>query len=198
MNEQAKWWAGPPGEAYTARNRVRWDGRVGFWHRIMGATDARSVYEVGCNAGWNLTAIDYTSAKPPAVYGCDVNPVAVSQARAAGLDVFQGDALEALATFGARPTFDLVFTCGVLIHIPPETLPALMRMIVQTSAQYVLAVEYEAEAETMIRYRDEEERLWKRPYGALYEGMGLRMVDSGAVGKSDGFDDCAYWLLEKQ
>jgi hypothetical protein len=129
------------------------------------------------------------------VYGCDVNPIAVGQARAAGLDVFQGDAITALANF-PHPTFDLVFTAGVLIHIPPQTLPIVMHSIVNASAQYVLAVEYEGD-ETMVEYRGESDRLWRRHYGSLYEGMGLKLVDSGQVGPADGFDNCTWWLLQK-
>lgn len=192
--EQSQWWAGPAGEAYTARNRVRYWERYEFWERIAETTRARSIYEVGTNAGWNLTAIN-DQCDGVALYGCDVNPIAVGQARAAGLDVFQGDALEALSNF-PNPTFDLVFTCGVLIHIPPATLPLVMQAIVNASAQYVLAVEYEGD-ETMVEYRGEAERLWRRHYGALYEDMGLKLVDSGQVGPKDGFDNCTWWLLSK-
>jgi pseudaminic acid biosynthesis-associated methylase len=194
MNEQAKWWAGQAGEAYTARNRVDWMARRGFWIDIIDMTGTRSAYEVGTNAGWNLSAIQ-NQQKPVAVYGCDVNPIAVGQARAAGLDVFQGDAITALANF-PQPTFDLVFTAGVLIHIPPQTLPIVMHSIVNASAQYVLAVEYEGD-ETMVEYRGESDRLWRRHYGSLYEGMGLKLVDSGQVGPADGFDNCTWWLLQK-
>lgn len=194
MIEQSKWWAGPAGIAYTARNRVKYWDRFAFWSMICGTTRARSIYEVGTNAGWNLTAIMdmWNGVK---VYGCDVNPIAVAQARAAGLDVFQGDAIEALSSFGV-PTFDLVFTAGVLIHIPPQTLPLVMQAIVNASAQYVLAVEYEGD-ETMVEYRGESDRLWRRHYGRLYQDMGLKLVDSGQVGPSDGFDNCTWWLLTK-
>lgn len=192
MTEQAKWWAGTPGHEYTARNRVEWRLRMFFWRDILTTTSARSVYEVGTNAGWNLSALVGTDV---ARYGCDINPTAVGQARAAGLDVFQGDALEALANF-PNPTFDIVFTCGVLIHIPPSTLPLVMQAIVNASAQYVLAIEYEGD-ETMVEYRGEADRLWRRHYGRLYQDMGLKLLDSGQVGPSDGFDNCTWWLLSK-
>lgn len=196
MTEQSQWWAGPAGEAYTARNRVEWLRRWDFWYAIIRRTRARSVYEVGTNAGWNLSAIRHVSTRMlSTVYGCDINPIAVGQARAAGLDVYQGDALEALANF-QQPTFDLVFTCGVLIHIPPQTLPAVMGSIVRASAHFVLAVEYEGD-ETMVEYRGERDRLWRRHYGKLYEDMGLKLVESGQVGPKDGFDNCTWWLLEK-
>lgn len=197
MNEQAQWWMGEAGNAYTARNRVPWMDRRGFWNRMLVKTRARSVYEVGCNAGWNMSALRAVGdGMLPTVYGCDINPIAVKQARAAGLDVYQGDALEALSHHGMQPTFDLVMTVGCLIHIPPQTLPAVMQAIVATSAQYVLAVEYEGDGES-IEYRGEYDRLWKRDYGALYHDLGMRLVDTGPVGPMDGFDHCTWWLLSK-
>lgn len=192
MNEQAQWWTGEAGEQYHARNRVRWEERIPFWNRITAKTQPRSVYEVGCGPGWNLTCLRHFRRE---VYGCDVNPIAVKQARAAGLDVYQGEALEALSHHGMQPTFDLVFTVGCLIHIPPQTLPAVMQAIVATSAQFVLAVEYEGDE--MIEYRGELDRLWKRDYGEMYEAMGLRRVDQGDIDRRDGFDDCRWWLLSK-
>lgn len=192
MTEQSKWWMGEAGRQYHARNRVRWEERIPFWNRITFKVQPRSVYEVGCGPGWNLTCLRHFRRE---VYGCDVNPIAVAQARAAGLDVFQGDALEALANF-QQPTFDLVFTCGVLIHIPPQTLPAVMGSIVRASAHFVLAVEYEGD-ETMVEYRGERDRLWRRHYGKLYEDMGLKLVESGQVGPKDGFDNCSWALLSK-
>lgn len=198
MNEQAKWWAGQAGREYHSRNRVDWTARLPFWDRIVRRTRARSVYEVGCGPAWNLWCCR-RYWQGPQIYGCDVNRTAVEQARAAGIDVFHGDALSALETFQYTPTFDLVFTCGVLIHIPPEQLHALMFSIASTSAQYVLAVEYGAESDECIEilYRGERDRLWKRDYGKLYQDLGLTLIEQGEVGPADGFDNCTWWLLTK-
>jgi hypothetical protein len=46
----------------------------------------------------------------------------------------------------------------------------------------------------MIEYRGEKDRLWKRPYGKLYEAMGLTLVKAGPA---EGFDRCDFWLLSK-
>ena len=50
-------WSEDFGDAYTARNRVDWIGRKPFWKKILDITGARSVFEFGCNASWNLSAI---------------------------------------------------------------------------------------------------------------------------------------------
>lgn len=187
MNEQETWWAGEAGNAYTARNRVDWRARIPFWHDIMKFTGARSVLELGCNAGWNLSAIaDISKAS---LVGCEINKEAIQLAQAAGLQIFEGGIDAAWFT-----KYELVFTSGVLIHVAPENLDALMRLIIGTSSHYVLAIEYASEAEEMIEYRGEKDRLWKRNYGALYEAIGLKLLHTG---DAVGFDKCAYWLFSK-
>ena len=50
-------WSGEFGEEYLKRNRVDWRKRIPFWKDVIDMTGARSVFELGCNAGWNLSAI---------------------------------------------------------------------------------------------------------------------------------------------
>jgi hypothetical protein len=91
--------------------------------------------------------------------------------------------------------YELVFTSGVLIHVAPNDLPAFMKAIVHASADYVLAIEYAADKEEEIPYRGQHRALWKRPYGKLYEQMGLTLALQGDAGA--GFDRCQFWLLRK-
>lgn len=187
---QEQFWAGDFGNSYTERNRVNWLDRVPFWTRIVGFTGAQSVLEVGCNCGWNLLAI--RTANPGAyLKGIDVNEQALAQAERFGLVTEKTTAPAMVNGY----TFDLVFTAGCLIHVSPESLPETMRAIKSLSSRYVLAVEYEADNDEEIDYRGHAERLWKRPYGKLYEEMGLKLIDSGDAG--EGFDRCTFWLLEK-
>jgi ubiquinone/menaquinone biosynthesis C-methylase UbiE len=60
--------------------------------------------------------------------------------------------------------FDLVFSAGVLIHIPPDHLPEALREIYRVSKRYLLSIEYFAEQETVIHYRGHEDLLWKRNF----------------------------------
>lgn len=186
MNEQEKFWAGEFGNAYTDRNQVDWRARIPFWHRIIELTGARSVHEVGCNCGWNLSAIHrvFPDVK---VSGNDFNVRALQQAGAAGFDVFEGH--------GVRFS-ELVFTAGVLIHVGPQALDEIMQRIVDSSYRYVLAVEYEDIEEVEVEYRGHAGKLWRRPYGALYEALGLKTI--WREPNAPGFDDCTAVLLEKQ
>jgi len=188
----AEFWKGDFGESYTARNRVDWRRRIPFWRDVMELTGARSVFEFGCNSGWNLSAIK-RSYHDVQTYGVDVNDVALQQAELAGHSVDRagdGPVLE-----HEHNAFDLTFTAGVLIHIAPEDILETMTDIANLSAQYVLAVEYAADKEEEVEYRGHSGKLWRRPFGRMYQDLGIKQVASWPAG--DGFDNCTAWLMSK-
>ncbi len=190
-NAQEKFWAGDFGNEYTKRNRVEWRKRVPFWTNVLGISQARSVLDVGCNAGWNMLAIKAVDHEVRTV-GIDVNADAVAESRSGELDARIASLYQAGGMFHGQ--FDLVCTTGVLIHVPPHDLKDAMASIVAASKRYVLAVEYESHEEEEVLYRGNAERLWKRPFGMLYQEMGLKLlVESPA----HGFDQCRAWLLRK-
>lgn len=195
MTNCAAEWAGAWGDNYTARNRVDWRSRVPFWRNILDVTGARSVYEVGCNAGFNLSAIKRAYPDVRA-YGVEINRTAAVQASMAGhSSPFCREVVDALDRVIVSNLFDLACTAGVLIHIPPDRLRDFMEVLVEASADYVLAVEYAADKEEEVEYRGRAGMLWRRPYGRLYEEMGLKLVRTGDAGHA--FDRCTYWLLKK-
>lgn len=189
---QEQFWKGDFGRDYTIRNRVDWSVRVPFWDDIIMWTGARSALEVGCNAGWNLQALNSIDPSME-LTGVDVNLSALAEAAASGYEVHELSASEVGKEFPAHA--DLVFTAGVLIHIPTEQLSEVMDGIIAASTQYVLAIEYASETEEAIDYRGNSERLWRRPFGKLYEDKGLTLIETGDAG--EGFDSCTYWLLSK-
>lgn len=191
MGANVAFWQGTFGTDYTARNRVQWPARIPFWRGILDRTCARSICEVGTNAAWNLTAIKYADQFVQ-TYGCEVNPMAHAQAVRAGFRVALQDADTYLADKDRE--FDVVATCGMLIHVAPADLTRTMDAIIKASANYVLAVEYAAEQEEEVLYRGYTDKLWRRPYGQLYEKLGLQLV---AQWDAEGFDRCHAWLLRR-
>lgn len=183
-------WAGEFGNEYLRRNQVDWRDRIGFWSTIMRTTGARSVFEMGCNAGWNLSAIRRVFPDVVAI-GNDINTEACKQAWQAGVQVV--NKLDFTNEVPGR--YELVFTAGVLIHIEPEHLREVMQALIDKSYRWVLAVEYAADAEEQVEYRGHKDKCWKRPYGELYRELGLLCVESGDAGP--GFDKCTYWLMSK-
>ncbi len=181
-------WSGDFGNEYLKRNKVDWQTRIPFWEYIIRTTGARSVFEFGANAGWNLSAIKraYPDVK---VEGYEINGMAAGCARAAGLEVSDSRDLDLLQQC------ELVFTAGVLIHISPDELKAVMQSIIDASSDYVLAIEYDSEKEEEVNYRGNDGMLWKRNYGKLYQDLGLTLIESKY--SIEGFDDCTFWLLRK-
>lgn len=192
MTETVEFWKGDFGKEYTTRNRPKWQDRVSFMTHILEQTGATSFLDVGTNAGWNLHALRSINAEY-LMSGLDVNRGALEEATAAGFDVVEGRADQAAEMFGAGAA-ELVMTSGVLIHIAPADLPAAMQAIVDASSKYVLAVEYDAQEEAEVAYRGHVGRLWRRPFGKLYEAMGLSLIETG---EAPGYDQCTYFLLEK-
>lgn len=187
-------WAGDFGSEYTERNQVDWALRVPLLQRILDQTNAESFLDLGCNAGWNLLAL--RKINPDFMMsGIDVNHQALQRAAAEGFDVINmpASAIADSDELGCDCA-QMVITSGVLIHIPPSELSDVMSAIVKASSRYVLCIEYDAPAETMVEYRGHQHRLWKRPFGELYERLGMSVLETGVA---DGYVDCKYWLLEK-
>ncbi len=190
-------WGGQFGDDYIARNRDAHAQRGPFWQGILERFPAKSVLEVGCNLGGNLRWIAGCACHPE-IYGIDVNPRALAIVQ---LELPQ--ARTCLAPARSLPfddgSFELAFTCGVLIHQPEESLRQVMAEIVRVSRRYVLAVEYWAESPTEVPYRGLPRSLFKRGYGRLYAESfpQLRLLERGFLAKADGWDDDTYWLFAK-
>lgn len=187
-------WAGDFGKEYTARNQVEWRNRIPFLRRMIELTNCGTFLDVGCNAGWNLRALREIN-KDFQMSGVDVNHDALLQAQEAGFDVVNVPASEIDSVDDFSPgCAEMVITSGVLIHIPPSDLLKVMEQIVQAASQYVLAIEYDSPDEREVEYRGHAGRLWKRPFGQIYAGLGLSIVETGVA---DGYVDATYWLMEK-
>jgi pseudaminic acid biosynthesis-associated methylase len=194
LTEQEQFWRQDFGDDYVRRNRVDWRSRVPFWQDIIDRTKPRSVLEVGCGSGWNLRALRQVDPML-ALWGAEINQTALQEAADAGLFVVDSSLFD-LKTEWPEGGFDLVASVGVLIHVGPEDLSRAMDSIISVSNRYVLAVEYADETEVEVPYRGHQERLWRRPFGRLYEERGLTMVAEGEA-PADAFDRCSWWLLSK-
>jgi pseudaminic acid biosynthesis-associated methylase len=190
-------WSGEFGDEYVARNVDAWERRGPFWRELLGKVEVTNVLEVGCNVGANLHWLA-EALGPTLVFGVDVNEEALARARArypkANVVLASGRELP----FRDR-WFDLVFTAGVLIHLPPAVLPLAMAEIVRCSARYVLCAEYFAEEPTEIPYRGETGALFKRDFGGLYQELfpDLSLLEQGFLGQDEGWDDVTWWLFER-
>ena len=190
-------WAGEFGNAYVDRNADVHGPRRDFWHAQIERTGVASVLEIGCNLGGNLAWIA-ERVEPTSVYGIDVNTKAlgVLHERLPEVNAIWSPA----RSLPFRDRFvDLVFSMGVLIHQPDDTLPLVMAEMVRCSARYVLCGEYFAEEQTEVSYHDQSGALFKRDYGGQFQALfpELALVDQGFLGRDEGWDDITWWLFER-
>ena len=188
-------WAGPFGDDYVERNAGAYGHREAFWTDLHQRLQPRRVLEVGCNVGGNLQWLAPRMARG-SVYGVDVNAVAIQTIREQlpSVNAVWSPARE----LPFRDSwFDLVFTMGVLIHQPEESLPLVMSEMVRCSSRYVFCGEYYAAENEPRPYRGQEGALVRRDYGSLFMEMfpSLVLDDSGFLAQSQGWDDVTWWLF---
>jgi pseudaminic acid biosynthesis-associated methylase len=195
-------WRGQFGDSYANRNAI--DSATiqeaeNVFSRILGGIEQpHRVLEVGANVGINLTALR-TILPAARLSAVEPNRAACDQLRAIGIDdVFESDSYRIPAP---DASFDLVFTSGVLIHIPPSRLAEAMSEIVRVSRRYVLACEYFSHTPEEANYRGSSGMLWKRDFGAEYQRLfpSLRVVGYGFlwIREFPHFDNQNWWLFEK-
>jgi pseudaminic acid biosynthesis-associated methylase len=190
-------WSGEFGSQYIERNVDAGAKREPFWRELLADVEVRRVLEVGCNIGANLRWLAQL-LEPREVFGVDVSEEALARLRQTipTINAVHSPARHLPFRDGE---FDLVYTTGVLIHLPPDTLPLAMSEIVRCSRRYVLCGEYYAEELTEVPYRGQEGALFKRDWGATYQQLfpELRLLRTGFLGSDQGWDDVTWWLFER-
>lgn len=197
-------WRGEFGNNYTDRNMGKVPANRAFFRAAFSHAmpSTRSVLELGCGAGENLTAI--RQLMPSAhIEGIEINAGAAAIAKGHGHLVREASILDmgvpVLNAVG--DCFDLAFTKGVLIHIPPTELHRAYENLVQASRRWVLVAEYYNPEPVEVRYRGQAGMLWKRDFAGdlLAAYKELRLVDYGFVYRRDPYpqDDLTWFLLEK-
>ena len=202
-------WRGKFGAEYITRNQATEDTvnqATEVFRRILVNTGAseniESVLEVGANVGINLRGLRNLLGTDVKIAALEPNPVAVENLRAAE-DLDLSHIIEGTCYDIPLPdnSMDLVFTCGVLIHIPPDGLEAAMREINRVAAKYVLCAEYFSHTPVEIPYRDQTGLLWKRDFGKKYLEVcpDLKPVAYGFIWQVEfpHYDNANWWLFSK-
>ena len=190
-------WAGEFGDSYVDRNLDEVPERATFWSGVLERFPTRHVLEVGCAHGENLRHLARL-LPPHDVWGADLNDRALAAAAtvAPGTNAVWSVARE--LPFRDRQ-FDLVFTCGLLIHMPENALGLVMQEIVRCSRRWVMWMEYHADETTDINYRDRPGILFKRDYGHIFADLFPELVlrEEGYLERDAGFDRVTYQILER-
>lgn len=195
-------WTGEFGDAYHERQtdfRTEATKREQMWVQVLALMPRvnMDILEVGAGTGPNLEAIRrlYQSVRlNPALHALEPNEKAARHLSQNGFWAIPGSAQEIQAKDGA---FDLVFTNGVLIHLP-DPLPA-MREIYRVSRRFVMCAEYFSPRREAIPYRDGVD-LIKDDYGGLWmDNFDLKLVGYGFCWKrATGLDNVTWTLFERK
>ncbi len=206
LRDPIELWRGHFGDEYIARNTGSETGiqdRARLWAGILdafGTNQPRRILEVGSNIGDNLRAIRRISSATLLA----LEPNAEARRLLTEAALLPPDCiLEGTATSIPLPdrSVDLAFTCGVLIHIPPDQLAAACREILRVSDRAVVCIEYFSRVPEQITYRGMENMLFKRDFGRFWldNFPDLRWRDYGfAWEHATGLDDSTWWILERR
>jgi spore coat polysaccharide biosynthesis protein SpsF len=200
---QEAFWAGSFGDEYSSRNRspALLAAKLGFFAQILSKTNGiHRVVEFGCNIGINLAAL--TSLLPDAeLCGIEINASAAAMARQS---LPKARIIErSILQWDPDGTWDLAFTCGVLIHLNPEMLPRVYETLARASRRYVLIAEYYNPTPVAVPYRGHGERLFKRDFAGefLDTHPEFKILDYGFVWhRAPAFplDDVTWFLMERR
>jgi pseudaminic acid biosynthesis-associated methylase len=203
LSEQQEFWANRYAADYIRKNS-NFDQKAGVegWAQMLKkAQGIERILECGSNIGRNIGFLNellpnarkslIEISKP--AYEFVTQQYAIDQS-------FNGPIVE--SNF-APASFDLTFTCGVLIHIHPNDLLANMQKMYDYSRKYILIGEYFNRTPVMLEYQGEKDKLFKSDFGKTFlENFNVRLIDNGFLWghlyDSGGFDDITWWLFEKE
>lgn len=201
LTPQEEFWRNDYGADYLKSN-ANFDTALGVegWRRMLeSASDVKTVLECGSNRGRN---IGFLKALLPSV-DCgiiEIFPEAfeiVTSEYQLGYS-YKGPILDAPIP---PEKFDLVFMCGVLIHVSPAELAETMKKMASLSRKYVLIAEYFNRTPTTISYQGRNDTLYKLDFGSFYlDHVGGKVLDYGFLWGREfdqaGFDDITWWLFQ--
>ncbi len=198
---QEDFWVGSFGDDYINRNQDKnlIESKANFFSRILkSAPDVKSIVELGCNMGLNLSALN-TLNRAYKLCGYEINSKAVQKAEELKIaKIINQTILEQLST---NVKYDMSFTKGVLIHINPEYLHYVYDNLYNLSTKYICICEYYNPSPVAIEYRGNKDKLFKRDFaGEMMDRHNLKLVDYGFVWRRDNLfpqDDISWFLLEK-
>jgi len=143
---------------YTDQNRSKIDkAQYNFIYHLVLSLGAKRICEAGCNIGNNLNGfpIDYK------VNGFDMNKHALEEAKKKYPNfIFKEGNLKKIPF--EDKAFDLVFTRGVLIHIPNSDLDEALIELLRISKKWIFNLEYFGEDGDMIKWKRGNDLLWYR------------------------------------
>jgi pseudaminic acid biosynthesis-associated methylase len=200
--EQEKFWANEFGDDYISRNisEQLLASNVSYFAKALARTQKiSSLIELGANVGMNISALKtlLPNSKMTAV---EINQQAATELSNRHPDVDVRN--ESILDFQVATKWDLVFVKGVLIHLNPDALQGVYKMMGSSSAKYVLIGEYYNPTPVSLTYRGHDNRLFKRDFAGEFMDANpdFVLLDYGFSYHRDPLfpqDDINWFLMEK-
>ena len=192
---QENFWKTKFGNKYSSRNTQK-KNFSHFRNILSKLNKINSVFEIGTNIGLNLDVIKKISPKIQ-THGVEINKYAYQKCLKKGHSVKN----ISIHDYNEKKKFDLVFTCGVLIHLNPKKLQQTYSQIFKLSKKYILIDEYFNPTPVSITYRGYKNKLFKRDFAKeIMKKYKLKLVDYGFLWKEDKkhqADNTTWFLFKK-
>lgn len=194
-----EFWTGAFGDEYHERNAgADIDARADLWIKILECLDTwpESFLEIGAGTGGNLEALrrlNQPFRRRSSVLAVEPNAQARAMLKKAGFDAYDGTAQYPGQKAG------LVFTSGVLIHIPPSQLFPACQGIYDAAKRYIVCIEYFSADPEEKTYRGHSGKLWKQDFGGFWlDNFDLEPLGCGFAWKrTTGLDNLTWWAFRK-
>jgi pseudaminic acid biosynthesis-associated methylase len=210
---QLEAWTGEFGDDYTQRNMPTEQNiqqRMAFLASIFAVLpsipaqgEPNSVLEVGANVGANLRALEQLykmHGKVINLHAVEPNESARKVLLSQDINMFKLIEGHAGKIDAPDASYDVVLTCGVLIHISPDKLPMALAEIYRVSKKFIICAEYFSPEARELEYRGQKGLLWARDYGDIWlkSHPGLRCCGLGFAWKRiTGMDNLTWFAFEK-
>lgn len=122
-----------------------WQAKIHPQHkwllRKINTLKPESILEVGCGFGRNIKFLIENGIKPDSITGIDVSSKMITLAREDINNSRVKLSVCSIEEFDERKKFDLVFTHGVLMHIPSDSIEKALDKIADSSRKHIILIE---------------------------------------------------------
>lgn len=209
QTRQEKIWSGKFGKEYTDRNMMSVEEQDILYKKLYNITNAelthyfldglniKKILEVGCNIGNQLLFLQKQGYSD--LWGIELQEYAVEVAkrRTENINIIKASVFDIPYKDNF---FDMVFTSGLLIHIPPEEINYVMKELYRCTNRYIWGLEsYDKDKYTKIVYRNQNELCWKTDFAKLFLNKfhGLKLIKTKLIPYKDNDNIDIMYLLEK-
>jgi spore coat polysaccharide biosynthesis protein SpsF len=200
--EQEIFWQGKFGNDYINRNKKKLliKNNFFFFKKILSKNlKIKSLIEFGPNIGLNIIALKKIF-KLNFITGVEINKKAcVEMKNIKNINIVNNS----IINFSSKIKYDLVLLKGVLIHVNPNKLKRIYKIIYKSCkpSGHILFAEYYNPYPTMMIYRGKRNKLFKRDFAGEFVSLfkKAKIINYGFAYKNDKYpqDDLNWFLIKK-